>query len=151
MVKITDMPAVARGFIEELDQPDLDQTPWIMPVPASKRRVAMVSTAAVSRRGARPFSWLARDHRVIGKNERDLVMTHVAAEYDRTAWQQDINAILPFDRLEELAKAGEIDSVANDHYAFMGAADPRDMEKSAHVAIAHMKLEGVNTVILAPV
>lgn len=151
MTKIPDMPAIARGFIENLEQPVFDSTPWTTPAPPSQRRVAVVSTAAVSTRGARPFSWLARDHRVIHKNERDLVMTHVAAEYDRTAWQQDINAIIPFDRLEELATAGEIDSVADHHYAFMGAADPLTMEKSAQEAIAQMKLEGVNTVFLAPV
>jgi len=151
MVKIVDMPAVARGFIEELEHPVFDTMPWTQPVEAEKRRIAIVSTAAVSNRGAKPFSWLARDHRVIGRNERDLVMTHVAAEYDRTAWQQDINAILPLDRLEELAQAREVGSVAEDHYAFMGAADPRDMEKSAQQAIANMKLDGVNTVLLAPV
>lgn len=151
MVYLTDMPKIARGFIEELDQPVFNDKPWTKPVPPHHRRVAMVSTAAVSRRGVRPFSWLARDHRVIGKNDRDLVMTHVAADYDRTAWQQDINVILPFDRLEELALNGDIDSVADDHYAFMGAADPRTMEESAQDAIAQMKLEGVNTVFLAPV
>lgn len=151
MTKIADMPAIARGFIENLDQPVLDNTPWTASVPKNKRRIAVVSTAAVSSRGERPFSWLARDHRVIGKNERDLVMTHVAAEFDRTAWQQDINSILPFDRLEELASAGEIGSVADHHYAFMGAADPQDMEKSAQNAIAQMKQHDVNTVFLAPV
>ena len=78
-------------------------------------------------------------------------MTHVAVEYDRTAWQQDINAILPFDRLDEMAADGEIGSVASDHYAFMGAADPRDMEKSANVAIEQMRCDDVNTVFLIPV
>jgi len=98
-----------------------------------------------------PFSWLAKDHRVIGKNDRDLVMTHVAVEYDRTAWQQDLNTIIPLDRLEEMAGAGEINSVADEHYAFMGAADPRDMEKSAKDVITCMKQENVNTVFLIPV
>ena len=51
------------------------------------------------------------------KSDRDLVMTHVAAEYDRTGWQQDLNTIIPFDRLEEMANDGEI---ALCHYAFMG-------------------------------
>jgi len=78
-------------------------------------------------------------------------MTHVAVEYDRTAWQQDLNTIIPLDRLEEMAGAGEINSVADEHYAFMGAADPRDMEKSAQDVIARMKQENVNTVFLIPV
>ena len=151
MVRLTEMPAVGRGFISTLEMPDFEKTPWTQPVPEKERRVALVSTAAVSRRGEKPFSWLARDYRVVGKDDRDLVMTHVAAEYDRTAWQQDLNAIMPLDRLDEMAKNGEIGSVADEHYAFMGAANPRDMEKSAHEVIDRMKQEGVNTILLAPV
>ena len=151
MVKVAEMPAVGRGFISDLEMPKFENQPWTVPVPASERRVSIVSTAAVSRRGEKPFSWLAKDHRVIGKNDRDLVMTHVAVEYDRTAWQQDLNTILPLDRLEEMASAGEINSVADEHYAFMGAADPRDMEKSALEVVARMKQDNVNTVFLIPV
>ena len=151
MVHIADMPAVGRGFISRLELPVIEDPAWVPPAPAEQRRVAVVSTAAVSRRGEKPFSWLARDYRVIGKDDRDLVMSHVAVEYDRTAWQQDLNAIIPLDRLEEMAAAGEIGSVADEHYAFMGAADPRDMEPAARDVAARMRSEGVNTVLLAPV
>ena len=75
----------------------------------------------------------------------------VAVEYDRTAWQQDLNAIIPLDRLEEMASDGEIGSVAEEHYAFMGAADPRDMEPSAREVAARMRADNVNTVFLIPV
>ena len=78
-------------------------------------------------------------------------MTHVAVEYDRTGWQQDMNTIIPLDRLDEMQKSGEIGSVADEHYAFMGAADPLDMLKSAAVAADNMKQENVNTVFLIPV
>ncbi len=151
MVRLTEMPAVGRGFISQLEIPAVERTAWTEPLPAARRRVAIVSTAALSRRGEKPFSWLARDYRVIPKDERDLVMTHVAVEYDRTAWQQDLNAILPLDRLDEMAAAGEIGSVAEEHYAFMGAADPVDMEKSAREAAARMRQDGVDTVFLVPV
>ncbi|MFT5503786.1 MAG: D-proline reductase (dithiol) PrdB [Gammaproteobacteria bacterium] len=151
MVRITEMPAVGRGFISPLEMPTFENPAWAHPVLANERRVAVVSSAAVSRRGEKPFSWLARDYRVIGKNDRDLVMTHVAVDYDRTAWQQDMNTIIPLDRLEEMASEGEIGSVADEHYAFMGAADPRDMEKSAREVADRMKQDKVNTVLLAPV
>ena len=104
-----------------------------------------------SKRGDKAFSWLARDHRVFHKTDRDLVMTHVAVEFDRSAWQQDLNVIVPLDRLEEMAQAGEIGSVADEHYSFMGAADPVTMEKSAREAAKRMKLEGVDTVFLIPI
>jgi D-proline reductase (dithiol) PrdB len=151
MVMIPEMPAVGRGFISKLTIPPVEGTPWTAPPPASERRVAIVSSAAVSRREDRPFSWLARDCRAIHKNDRDLVMTHVAVEYDRTAWQQDLNAIIPLDRLEEMAQDGEIGSVAEEHYTFMGAADPVDMEKSARETAQRMRQDNVNTVFLIPV
>ncbi len=151
MVRIADMPAVGRGFISDLEMIDFEKPAWTKPVPKQERRIAVVSTAAISKRGEKPFSWLARDYRAINKNDRDLVMTHVAAEYDRTGWQQDLNTIMPLDRLDEISDAGEIGSVADTHYAFMGAANPRDMEKSAREVIGRMHEEGVNTVFLAPV
>jgi len=151
MVKLAEMPAVGRRFISELEMSAPDELPWTKPLPTDKRRIAIVSTAAVSKRGERPFSWLARDHRVINKDDRDLVMTHVAVEYDRTGWQQDVNTIIPLDRLSEMEQSGEIGSVANEHYTFMGAADPVDMLKSAAVAADNMKQDNVNTVFLIPV
>ena len=151
MVRIAEMPAIGRGFIEELELPVFDNPAWTEPVASASRRVAVVSSAAVSRRGEKPFSWLARDYRVIPRQERDLVMTHVAVEYDRSGWQQDLNVILPLDRLEEMAAAGEIGSVAEEHYSFMGAADPRDMEPSAREVAARMKQDGVDTVLLVPI
>ena len=48
-------------------------------------------------------------------------------------------------------KSGEIGSVADEHYAFMGAADPLDMLKSAAKAADNMKQDNVNTVFLIPV
>tara|TARA_B100000287_G_scaffold76303_1_gene68319 strand:- start:7604 stop:8059 length:456 start_codon:yes stop_codon:yes gene_type:complete len=151
MVLIPEMPAVGRGFISRLEPPNIEEYFWINPKASKDRKISVVSTAAVSNRGEKPFSWLARDYRTIKKNDRDLVMTHVAAEYDRTAWQQDLNTIMPLDRLEEMASEGEIGSVAENHYAFMGAADPRDMEKYALEVAGKMKQEAVDTVFLVPV
>ena len=151
MTKLDEMPAVARHFISNLDLPVTEDPAWTPAVPSQQRRISIVSTAAVSRRGDKPFSWLARDHRVFHKTDRDLVMTHVAVEFDRSAWQQDLNVIIPLDRLDEMAQEGEIGSVADEHYSFMGAADPITMEKSARKVASRMKQEGVNTVFLIPI
>ena len=145
------MPAIARGFISNLTLTEPSQLCWTQPVSAHERRVSIVSTAAVHRRGDKPFSWLAKDARTFHKTDRDLVMTHVAVEFDRSAWQQDLNTIIPLDRLEEMAAEGEISSVAEEHYSFMGAADPVTMEKSARSIAKNMKREGVNTVFLIPI
>lgn len=151
MVLIPEMPAIGRGFISRLEKYTFDNPAWSVPKEASSRRVSIVSSAAISRRGDKPFSWLANNHRVIEKDNLDLVMTHVAVEYDRTAWQQDINTILPLDRLEEMAKDGEIGSVSNEHYSFIGSSDPIKMERSAKEVAERMKDDAVDTVFLVPV
>ena len=151
MVLIPEMPAVGRGFISRLEKYTFDSPAWTVPKEASSRRVSIVSSAAISRRGDKPFSWLANNHRVIEKDNLDLVMTHVAVEYDRTAWQQDINTILPIDRLEEMAKNNEIGSVSNEHYSFIGSSDPIKMERSAKEVAERMKDDAVDTVFLVPV
>ena len=151
MTKISEMPAVAKGFISELKLTPVKNPAWKTSVVPKERRVSIVSTAAVSRRGDKPFSWLAKDHRIFHKTDKDLVMTHVAVEYDRTAWQQDLNVIIPLDRLDEMAQDSEIGSVANYHYSFLGSSDPVNMEKSAREVANMMKQEGVNTVFLIPI
>ena len=151
MVLIPEMHAIGRGFISRLEKYTFDNPAWSVPKEASSRRVSIVSSAAISKRGDKPFSWLANNHRVIEKDNLDLVMTHVAVEYDRTAWQQDINTILPLDRLEEMAKDGEIGSVSNEHYSFIGSSDPIKMERSAKEVAERMKDDAVDTVFLVPV
>jgi len=151
MTKISEMPTIARGFISNLDLPAPSYPFCTQAVSAHERRVSIVSTAAVHRRGDKPFSWLAKDSRTFHRTDRDLVMTHVAVEFDRSAWQQDLNTIIPLDRLEEMATEGEIGSVAEEHYSFMGAADPATMEKAARTIAKNMKREGVNTVFLIPI
>ena len=151
MVLVPDMPAVGRGFISRLEKYTFDNPSWTQPKETKSRRVSIVSTAAISKRGDKPFSWLANNHRVINKNNLDLVMTHVAVEYDRTAWQQDLNTILPIDRLEEMAREGEIGSVSNEHYSFIGSSDPMKMERSAKEVAERMKMDAVDTVFLVPV
>ena len=151
MVLIPEIPAIGRGFISRLEKYTFDNPAWSVPKEASSRRVSIVSSAAISKRGDKPFSWLANNHRIIEKDNLDLVMTHVAVEYDRTAWQQDINTILPIDRLEEMAKNGEIGSVSNEHYSFIGSSDPIKMERSAKEVAERMKDDAVDTVFLVPV
>ena len=151
MVLIKDMPLVGRGFINNLQKYHFDNPSWTKPLSPGDRRVSIVSTAAISKRNDKPFSWLANNHRVIEKRDLDLVMTHVAVEYDRTAWQQDLNTILPIKRLEEMADQGEIGSVSNEHYSFIGSSDPMKMKKSAQEVADRMKKDAVDTVFLVPV
>jgi D-proline reductase (dithiol) PrdB len=64
---------------------------------------------------------------------------------------QDINTVLPLDRLAELARDGVIGSVASHHYSFMGATDPRGMEDEARELAGRLKADKVDSVLLVPV
>ena len=131
--------------------PDLGPTPWVTP-PTVDRQAAIVSTAGLMQRGDRPFGFGAADYRIIDRdNSADLLMTHISTNFDRSGFLQDHEVVFPLQRLQELAEAGQIESVARYHYSFMGATDPELMESPAR-ALAHaMRGEGTNIALLVPV
>ena len=71
--------------------------------------------------------------------------------FDRTGFQQDWNVVFPLDRLRELAEAGIIGSLADFHYSFMGATDPRRMEPSGRRLASLLKDDHVDSALLVPV
>jgi len=93
------------------------------------------------------------DYRVIPGDiqARDLVMTHISTNFDRTGFQQDWNVVFPLDRLRELAQEGIIGTVAAFHYSFMGATDPGEMEAAARNLAALLKGDKVDAALLVPV
>jgi len=105
------------------------------------------------RRGDRPFGPGSGDYRVIPGDTAggDLVMTHVSVNYDRTGFQQDLNVVLPLDRLNEMAADGAIGSVAAFHYSVMGATDPEAMRADAADIVGLLKADNVDAVVFAPV
>jgi D-proline reductase (dithiol) PrdB len=113
----------------------------------------MISTAGLHRRDDRPVGLGSNDYRVIPGEVKanDLVMSHVSTNFDRTGFQQDLNVLFPLDRLREMAEQGEIGSVADYHYSFMGATEPEKMEPAARNLASLMKDDGVNVVLLVPV
>jgi D-proline reductase (dithiol) PrdB len=62
----------------------------------------------------------------------------------------DLNLVFPLDRLSELVKQGFMNSLADYHYSFMGATDPRQMENTARNLSKIMKKDGVDSVLLVP-
>ena len=47
----------------------------------------------------------------------DLVVSHISANVDRSAYQEDPNIWFPLDRLREMAVDGEIGGVSSWHYS----------------------------------
>ncbi len=154
MVRMKNVHEGVRLYLENLDCITFASTPWVSDGrPLAERRIAIVSTAGLQRRGDRPFAADAADYRVLpgDSTAADVVMSHVSQEYDRTGFQQDLNVVFPIDRLRELAAEGAIGSVADFHYSVMGATSPDEMEPAAHELSGLLKADSVDSVLLVPV
>ena len=153
MARLDQMKEPQRSHIAKLSCPSFETTAWVAGPPLRRRRVSIISTAGLHRRGDRPFEGMTGDYRVIPGDIKasDLVITHVSTNFDRTGFQQDWNIMFPLDRLRELAAEGIIGSVADYHYSFMGAADPALMEPAARNLAALLKGDQVDAALLVPV
>jgi D-proline reductase (dithiol) PrdB len=140
------------NIMQNMKTSDFEPTTPVSGPPLSERRVAVVTTAALQREGDRPFSAHATDFRVIPKDAADsLTVGHISVNFDRSGFQRDYNVVFPIDRLEELAEQGEIGSVADYHYAFLGSSNPLKMEAAANRVAGLLKQDRVDAVLLTPV
>jgi D-proline reductase (dithiol) PrdB len=153
MARLDQLPEPQRSHIAKLICPSFETSPWVAGPSLWRRRVSIISTAGLHRRGDRPFEGMTGDYRVIPGDVQagDLVITHVSTNFDRTGFQRDWNIMFPIDRLRELAAEKIIGSVADYHYSFMGAADPALMEFAARNLAALLKGDHVDAALLVPV
>ncbi len=153
MTRLTDLPAGQAKRLAELECPDFATRPWVSGPPLSARRVAIVSSAGLVRRGENPFRGRDADYRAIPSDTgaADLLVSHISINFDRTGFQEDRNVVFPLDRLRDLQREGAIGSVADTHYSFMGATDPVQMEAHAREVAGRLKQDGVDAAILPPV
>lgn len=153
MVRLADTTPSLRHHLEHLECPTFPSTPWCGGVSLSKRRIAIVSTAGLQKRGDRVFSLGASDYRVIPGDipASEVVMSHISTNFDRTGYQQDLNVVFPIDRLREFAARGEIGSVADFHYSFMGATAPENMAAATQDLARLLQADNVDGVLLVPV
>jgi D-proline reductase (dithiol) PrdB len=153
MARLSDLVESSRTRLLNLECPVFESTPWVSGPPLNERRIAIVSTAGLIRRGDRPFSVGGRDYRIIPGDlpAKDLLMSHISANFDRTGFQQDLNVVFPLDRLRELSRDGVIGSVARFHYSFMGATPPEEMEPVARAMAGLLREDRVNGALLVPV
>jgi len=153
MARLDQLPEPLRSHVAGLECPAFETNPWVQGPPLRERRVALISTAGIHRRDDRPFEFMSGEYRIIpgDTTTKDLVMSHISTNFDRSGFQQDLNVVFPVDRLQELADKAIIGSVANIHYSFMGAADPRQMEAAARDLARLLMKDQVNGLILVPV
>jgi len=154
MVRLSDLPpADAQHLLDKVCTP-FNSEPFVPGPPLAERRVAIVTTAGLHRKGDTAFELGELDYRVIpGEITGDeLVMSHVSTNFDRTGFQRDVNVVFPIDRLREFQRAGYIGSVARYHYALNGAGWlPQEISETAAQLSGLLKEDGVNAVLLIPV
>jgi D-proline reductase (dithiol) PrdB len=156
MARLRDLPESLRNHLlrlAEQEMPTFDECAFVAGPPLGQRRVALISTAGLHRRDDAPFGFGAADYRVIpgDAGPDDLIISHISTNFDRTGFQLDWNVMLPLERLREMAADGEIGSVADYHYSFMGASDPKAMEPTARRLAGYLKADNVDAAVLAPV
>ncbi len=153
MVRLEQYGEQERDHLLNLPCPTYDTSPFVTGVAVNKSRVALISTAGLHKVSDRPFGVGESGYRLIPKNSQtnDLVMSHISTNFDRTGFQLDLNTVFPLDRLNEMAEAGTIGSVAEYHYSFMGATDPVQMEQEARNLASILKKDHVDAVLLVPV
>lgn len=153
MARLENMPAQERDHLLSVPCPTFETSPFVQGPDLSKRRVALISTAGIHRRGDRPFDVGANDYRVIPRDTpaRDVIMSHISTNFDRIGFQEDLNVIFPLERLKDLADEQSIGSLADIHYSFMGATDPLQMREKASELAGIMKGDTVDAVLLVPV
>ncbi len=142
-------------MLKEIPGFNLTGSPWVSGLPLNRRRVALVTTAGIHRASDPPYAdgAAANDYRVIPGNVRaeELVMSHLSSNFDRTGFQQDANVVFPIDRMREFAAEGAVGSLADFHYAVMGAARVPGLEPTARRMAGMLKRDRVDAVLLTPV
>jgi D-proline reductase (dithiol) PrdB len=138
------------------------EIPWTpLAKPLSDCTVALISSGGLALKTDRPFDqegerqnpwWGDPSYRIIPRTatEEDINIYHL--HVDPTFVLQDLNCLLPLQRLAEMAEAGEIGRPASSHYSFMGyTLQPEALlEESTPAIIGYLQNEEVDVVVLIP-
>src|SRR4051794_29891389 len=127
MVRLSRLSEIARKSALTHPCQVNDEAPWTpLARPLSGSRLALVTTAGIHARGDRPFVPGDAGFREFSTRRplADIVQSHASIGFDRTAFQQDPNVVLPVERMNELVARGQLGSLGPTVYAFMGAQRP---------------------------
>ncbi len=138
------------------------EIPWTpLRKPLFESRVALVSSGGVALKEDKPFDqdgeranpwWGDTSYRVIPRHtatgDVEIYHLHINPSYAR----EDLNCLLPLERLAELEAEGVIGESAPRHYSFMGYTPQPEklLEESVPAMIQSMKEDAVDAVILVP-
>ena len=137
--------------------------PWVpLTKPLSQCRIALVSSAGLVLNRDPPFDveverrdpWSADpSYRVLPRETRtgdvQIFHTHINPAFA----QQDLNCVMPLERLAELVAAGEVGDSAPSHYSYIGYTlrPERLLHETVPMIVQRMREERVDAVLLVPV
>jgi len=155
----TRYPGLVQRWASKGEFTEFSKSPW---TPLQKDlkdcRVALVTTGGVHLETQPPFDMKDLDGDPTFRefpsdvDAKDLTITH--DYYDHRGADEDINVVLPLDRLAELTAEGFIGSVSTSAFSFMGHITAEHiktlMNKTAPHVASKLKADGVDVVLLTP-
>jgi len=138
------------------------EIPWTpLSRPLSDCTVALISSGGIALKTDRPFDqegerqnpwWGDPSYRIIPQTAKadDIRVYHM--HIDPRPAEQDLNCLLPMERLEELAEMRKIRRAAPFHYSYMGyQLEPQKLlEESIPAIIEHLRADHVDVAVLIP-
>ena len=153
MARLEDIPQPTRDAVVAAPCPSFDSQPFVGGPSLAQRRGAIVSSAALIRRGEKPFHFGSAECRFLPASipAGELLISHVSINFDRAGFQRDLNVVYPIDRLRELAAEGVIGGMAETNFTVMGSTDPVGMTATADQIAGQLRQELIDSVLLSPV
>jgi len=167
MEKIVDSYRFVSGITKRLVKTWIKlETPRTIPwtpltKPLRECKVALISSGGIALKSDKPFEqegerqnpwWGDPSYRIIPNKTKteDIRVYHM--HINPRFGEEDINSLLPIDRLSELVEQGEVGSSAQRHYSFMGyILDPKEfLERTIKEIIKNLKAEKADVVVLVP-
>ncbi len=150
---------VLKGWVSRATPQPIPWTPLSKPL--SECTVALLSSAGISLKSDKPFNqqgerdnpwWGDPSYRILPDNvtARDIGIYHL--HINPQFGLQDLNCLLPIDRLKELASEGMMGRVAPHHYSMMGyILDPEVLlHETTPAIIQNLQKDKVDVVALLP-
>ncbi len=169
---VDDYKYLPRSFIAGYEQPvpRADPVPFTpLRTPVRSARIALVTTAGIwdtathppfdYEREQREPLWGDPSYRVLPSDIRQEQVGAGHLHLNNDDLLADVNIVLPIHRLRELVAAGDVGSMADRHYSFMGfqgrgpdgGGDTREWEQQYGPEVAtQLRADGVDGVVLTP-
>jgi D-proline reductase (dithiol) PrdB len=148
-------PEQAAAFAREAAEyafPQEEPTPWTpFQRPLRAARIAFVSTAGLRARDQAAFPADGAGFRLVPADAapRDLAFDYSA--YDPSEAEEDLNVLVPVDRLREAAARGAVGAPAGSFVSLVGSRrDPLRLRQDADAVAEELRDDGIDLVLVVP-